>query len=218
MPLEITGNKRWRRLIAILALFAVVLIVLKLVIFVSIKTAFPYVDYLFYFILVSLTIILICVNKRMTFRRVFAPPLNLIGSAMWLAIFMGLAFLASYLLVLNRSIFSEVMLRVGFSWKVLLIAPVAEELFFRGYLQGCISDTAKGKLTLLSLPISSANLITSVLFAIYHPLLCNPTAWDQSLTFFPSILFGMLRDKTGSIYPSILLHSFFNFLWVLVMA
>lgn len=76
---------------------------------------------------------------------------------------------------------------------VLVVAvPVAEETLFRGFLFGKLK-----KVTPLWLSI----FVTSALFATLHG------AWNVALdTFALSIVLCVLRQITGSLWPSILLH------------
>jgi membrane protease YdiL (CAAX protease family) len=76
---------------------------------------------------------------------------------------------------------------------VLVVAvPVAEEMLFRGFLFGKLKKNA---------PIWLAILITSILFATLHG------AWNVALdTFALSVVLCILRQITGRLWPSILLH------------
>lgn len=75
---------------------------------------------------------------------------------------------------------------------LVVIAPVAEEALFRGYLYGKLKKLA---------PIPVAILITSLLFGVSHG------AWNIGVdTFALSIVLCLLREITGGIWASILLH------------
>ncbi len=84
--------------------------------------------------------------------------------------------------------------------------PIVEELFFRGCLQGFLSIREWGQRALVG--ISIANLLTSVAFTGAH-IATHSLLW-ASLTLFPSLLFGVLRDRSGSVFPSIALHIIYN--------
>lgn len=84
--------------------------------------------------------------------------------------------------------------------------PLLEEVLFRGMIQGFLLETPWGGNRLAGL--TTANLITSVLFAAAH-LLYQPSGWAL-LVFAPSLMYGFFRDRYGSIYPSVLLHAFYN--------
>lgn len=84
--------------------------------------------------------------------------------------------------------------------------PIVEELLFRGCLQGVLVRRAWGRRTVSG--ISIANLLTSILFIGGH-IPTHPLLWAL-LTLFPSLLFGVLRDRSGSVVPPIALHIFYN--------
>ena len=92
-----------------------------------------------------------------------------------------------------------------------LFYPVIEEVIFRGMVQDLahdmISQHAFG-------PVSVANLLTSLLFTALHFLYHAPL-W-AALVFFPSLVFGFFKDRTGRLTAPILLHVFYNagFLWL----
>lgn len=75
---------------------------------------------------------------------------------------------------------------------LVIIAPAAEEILFRGYLFGKLR---------LFVPIWSAILVTSLLFGYMHGAL--NLALD---TFCLSLVLCVLRTSTGSLWSSILLH------------
>lgn len=75
---------------------------------------------------------------------------------------------------------------------LVIIAPVAEETLFRGYLFGNLKKL---------IPTWGAVLVTSLLFGIFHG------AWNVGVdTFALSIVLCLLREITGGIWASILLH------------
>jgi len=84
--------------------------------------------------------------------------------------------------------------------------PIVEELLFRGCLQGVLVRRVWGRQTVIG--ISIANLLTSILFIGAH-IPTHPLLWAL-LTLFPSLLFGVLRDRSGSVVPPIALHIFYN--------
>ena len=84
--------------------------------------------------------------------------------------------------------------------------PLLEEMLFRGVIQGQLRQARWGKAEWLG--ISYANLLTSTLFALSH-LLYHTPLWALAV-FVPSLIFGHLRDRYGSIYPALLVHIFYN--------
>lgn len=84
--------------------------------------------------------------------------------------------------------------------------PVIEEILFRGIIQKIFFDQSWGNKTIGGL--SAANLMTSILFMLAH-FWNQPAIWAMSV-FIPSLAYGFFRDRYTSIYPSIILHSFYN--------
>jgi membrane protease YdiL (CAAX protease family) len=75
---------------------------------------------------------------------------------------------------------------------LVLVAPIAEEILFRGYLYDKLKKF---------IPFWAAMLITSALFGAIHG------QWDLAIdTFALSMVLCSLREATGSLWASILLH------------
>jgi len=91
-------------------------------------------------------------------------------------------------------------------FSVTLWQPVFEELLFRGIVQGYLLQSMSRQKTWFGLSIS--NLLTSFLFSLAH-LASHSISWSL-LVFIPSLCFGFVRDRFGSVYPSIALHAFYN--------
>jgi len=91
-----------------------------------------------------------------------------------------------------------------------LVVALPEEFFYRGYLQTRLKQAwGSGRLLLLGVPVGAAFWVTQGLFAVGH--LGEFYPWRLAV-FFPSILFGWLRERTGSIGPGIIVHAFSNLL------
>ena len=130
----------------------------------------------------------------------YRSPIFLSGLAIGVAFWVVLPFLAvveplPWLRMLSLSFLLAVL------WQ-----PIVEELLFRGCLQGFISIREWGQRSLVG--ISIANILTSVVFAGAH-IATHSLPWALS-TLFPSLLFGVLRDRFGSVLPSIALHIVYN--------
>lgn len=84
--------------------------------------------------------------------------------------------------------------------------PLFEELLFRGVIQGQMQQSI-GMQQIWN-GLSPANLLTSLLFTVAH--LANHSIWWSLLVFVPSLFFGFVRERFGSVYPCIALHTFYN--------
>jgi membrane protease YdiL (CAAX protease family) len=91
----------------------------------------------------------------------------------------------------------------------LLMVALPEEFFYRGYLLSRL-DAIWPVRRFWGIPLSWGNLLSSILFAITH-VLFGYQLYRLSV-FFPSLLFGALRQHTGSLFAPILLHASFNLL------
>lgn len=105
--------------------------------------------------------------------------------------------------------FSQSML--GTSWHyalafltLVIIAPLAEELLFRGYLYGKIRKLA---------PIWVAVLVSSLAFGVAHLWSGpdTPLQWAVMIdTFVLGIMLSLLREYTGAVWASVLVHAIKN--------
>ncbi len=90
----------------------------------------------------------------------------------------------------------------------LLVVALPEEAFFRGYLQTRL-DAAWGKrFRILGAELGPAWIVSAVIFAIGH-LLTTPMP-ARLAVFFPALLFGWLRARTGGIGAGVLFHALCN--------
>jgi hypothetical protein len=97
----------------------------------------------------------------------------------------------------------------------LLVVAFPEEAFFRGYLQTALQRRYPSGWNLLGGGLGTGVLLTSVLFALGHfASLPNP---GRLAVFFPSLLFGWLRNRTGGIGASVLTHAACNVLVVVLV-
>ncbi len=92
---------------------------------------------------------------------------------------------------------------------LVLLQPIIEEISFRGWIQGFLLDRDIGnhKWGL----ISSANVITTLLFGAIH-LVYHTPVWAL-LVMLPSLLYGYFREKFDSVIPAIALHVFYNLIF-----
>jgi membrane protease YdiL (CAAX protease family) len=90
----------------------------------------------------------------------------------------------------------------------LLVVALPEELFYRGFVQTAWARSAPEKgVTVLGARLGTGFLWTQLLFAAGHLVVLQP--WRLG-TFFPGLLFGWLRERTGSIAAPVFLHAVSN--------
>jgi membrane protease YdiL (CAAX protease family) len=82
-------------------------------------------------------------------------------------------------------------------FRQMILVALPEEVFFRGYLYDAFEEKGWEPVT-----------ASSLLFAAGH-LVIHASAY-RALTFFPGIVFGWARKKTGNIYVPVLLHLLYN--------
>jgi uncharacterized protein len=84
-----------------------------------------------------------------------------------------------------------------------VISPIYEEIFYRGFLYRWLR-TRVG--------LTRALLLSSLIFTIIH----IPTYNVMPVNFFSGILFALAYERTGSIWPSVLIHGLTNGIMVLL--
>jgi len=84
--------------------------------------------------------------------------------------------------------------------------PIVEELLFRGLIQGQLGRLSWARHSFLG--VTPANAVASMLFMAAH-WLTHPPLWAIAV-LVPSLVFGAMRDRFRSLYPAIVLHSFYN--------
>ena len=88
----------------------------------------------------------------------------------------------------------------------IVLVALPEEAFFRGYLQSRLLEATSQRVGFLT----HANLLASTFFALGH--FGTAVSLARASTFFPSLLFGLLRERTGGIVVPVLFHALCNVL------
>jgi membrane protease YdiL (CAAX protease family) len=88
-----------------------------------------------------------------------------------------------------------------------LVVALSEEFFYRGFMQKRLRETFPEGRVLFGVKFGPAFWITQVLFAVGHLAEFRP--WRLAV-FFPSILFGIMRERTGTIASSTCFHALCN--------
>ena len=90
----------------------------------------------------------------------------------------------------------------------LLVIALPEEAFYRGYLQSRLDDVWSPRWSILGARVGPGLLVGAAIFAIGHVVTVQlPT---RLAVFFPALLFGWLRARTGGIGASVCFHMMCN--------
>jgi len=90
----------------------------------------------------------------------------------------------------------------------LVVIALPEEAFFRGYLQTSLDRTWPPRWRILGANLGPGLLVSAAIFAIGHVLTIRHPA--RLAVFFPALVFGWLRARTGGIGAGVLFHAMCN--------
>jgi CAAX protease family protein len=90
----------------------------------------------------------------------------------------------------------------------LTMVALPEEAFYRGYLQSSLDRVWPRQVSVFGGQVGVSLLATSALFAVGH-LLTQPYA-TRLAVFFPALVFGWLRARTGGVGAGVLYHASCN--------
>lgn len=97
----------------------------------------------------------------------------------------------------------------------ILVIALPEEAFYRGYLQTSLERNLGRQVSIWGVRFGPGLLLTSAIFAAGH--LLTELSPGRLAVFFPSLVFGLLRARTGGIGASLLFHAMCNvFSWYLL--
>jgi membrane protease YdiL (CAAX protease family) len=85
---------------------------------------------------------------------------------------------------------------------------IPEEIFYRGYLQTRLDDTFRPKWNILGAKLGWGWILTCFIFALGHSLVAFQ--WWHFAIFFPSLVFGWMRARTGGIIAGAMFHACSN--------
>jgi uncharacterized protein len=97
----------------------------------------------------------------------------------------------------------------------LFVVALPEEFFYRGFIQTRLRDAWPEGRTFLGGRLGKAFWLTAVLFALGHLAIFQ--VWRLGV-FFPALLFGWMRERTGSVLGAALLHACCNLLVLILEA
>jgi membrane protease YdiL (CAAX protease family) len=90
----------------------------------------------------------------------------------------------------------------------LAVIALPEEAFYRGYLQTRLGDVFTSRIRIFGAEIGPEILVASLIFALGHlATVRNP---GRLAVFFPALLFGFLRARTGGVGAGMTYHAMCN--------
>ena len=90
----------------------------------------------------------------------------------------------------------------------LVVVAFPEEIFFRGYLLVRLERVWRPTRRLWGAPVGQALVVSSALFALGH-LIVVPSP-QRLAVFFPALVFGWMRGRTGSVAAGATFHALCN--------
>lgn len=97
-------------------------------------------------------------------------------------------------------------------YQVFFVA-IPEEFFYRGYLQTRLNEVFPRPFLIGGIPFGHALWITSIVFAFGHSVVT--VQWWHFAIFFPGLLFGLLRERTGGVLAGAFFHAGCNLMVIL---
>ena len=89
-----------------------------------------------------------------------------------------------------------------------LVIALPEEAFYRGYLQSRLDEVWAPRWNVLGARVGPGLVATAVIFALGH--LATVQVPARLAVFFPALVFGWLRARTGGIGASVCFHASCN--------
>lgn len=90
----------------------------------------------------------------------------------------------------------------------LLVVALPEEAFFRGYLQSALDRAWRPRWRVLGAEIGPGIFVAAAIFAVGHLLTIRHPG--RLAVFFPALVFGWLRARTGGVGAPTLFHAACN--------
>lgn len=100
---------------------------------------------------------------------------------------------------------SSMVMLVGYH---VFFVAIPEEIFYRGYMQSRLDEIWPPRWRVFGATVGPGLLVTCVLFAFGHTLVA-PQWWHAAI-ILPSLVFGWLRARTGTIIAGALFHAWCN--------
>ncbi|MCB9745256.1 MAG: CPBP family intramembrane metalloprotease [Alphaproteobacteria bacterium] len=98
----------------------------------------------------------------------------------------------------------------------IFFVAVPEEFFYRGYFQTRLNEVFPRRFQVLGIPFGAGLVIASLFFAFGHSLVV--VRWWHFATFFPGLLFGLMRERSGGVLAGAFFHASCNVMVVVLDA
>ena len=107
---------------------------------------------------------------------------------------------------------------------LLFAVSVGEEIFFRGYMQSRLNDVFGRPWQVRRIPFGFGLILTTLVFGFLHALntvdyFHGRYSFDwgwATVTAATGLLFGLVREASGSVWPGVALHGLLN-IWVIAL-
>jgi len=109
--------------------------------------------------------------------------------------------LADVIAILNRN--GDSLTVILWFLSIVVLAPISEEILFRGFLQDFFSNLIKNKKVVIGL--------TAIIFSLFH----LPSLSNTLFTFIVGIFLSIEKEKSGKINIPIWIHAIINFTGIL---
>jgi len=90
----------------------------------------------------------------------------------------------------------------------LFFVAIPEEFFYRGYVQTRLNEMLPRRFMVAGIPFGHGLWIAALFFAFGHSLV--EVQWWHFATFFPGLLFALMRERSGGVITGAFLHAAFN--------
>ncbi len=90
----------------------------------------------------------------------------------------------------------------------LIVVALPEEFYFRGYFQSAMNSLFAKRWKIFGVRLGWSWLLTALIFAFAHTLITFK--WWHFSIFFPALVFGYLRERTGNVIAPTLFHATSN--------
>jgi len=91
-----------------------------------------------------------------------------------------------------------------------LVVALPEEFYFRGYFQSTMDRIFVKRWRIFGVRLGWGWLLTAIIFAFAHTVITYK--WWHFSIFFPALVFGYLRERTGDVIAPTLFHAASNLL------